>query len=166
MHLMLDPSYDRLHPNARIVWILGGLIGVGILMLVGAGVEFGVLHNRRDWPWPPMIPLMSLCGGVLLAIASVVASILRFSRFGYQLRDADLVVASGVLWRVRRCIPRARVQHIGIESGPIDRMFGLVNVEVFVAGGMGPVAQIGGLSPEAAEQLKEALIVERAVDGV
>jgi uncharacterized protein len=163
---MLDSSYERLHPNTRIVWIINGLIGVGVLMLIGGVVEMALSRDRRiELPWPAIVPGFTLMLGAIAAVWSITLSILQFARFGYTLRPADLIVASGVIWRARRCIPRARIQHVDIDSGPIDRAFGLVDVSLYVAGGMGPVARINGLSPEAAEHLKEALIVERT-DGV
>lgn len=158
-------DFERLHPNARLNWILGGLIGVGIFTLIGAVFEFTLTRKQTDWPWPTMLPAISLASGAVLSILSVVSAIMRFSRFGYRLREKDLIVQSGVIWKTRRCVPRARIQHVDIKSGPIDRSLGLVEVNLYVAGGMGAVAQIPGLSPEAAEQLKEALIVART-DGV
>lgn len=161
----IEGPYDRLHPNARLNWVLGGLIGVGILTFIGAIFEFIFTRRTHAWPWPQVIPLFSLAGGTVLAIVSVVGAVMRFSRFGYRLREKDLIVQSGVIWRSRRCVPRARIQHVDIDSGPIDRALGLVEVKLYVAGGIGAVAELPGLAPEAAEQLKEALIVART-DGV
>ena len=168
----LDPmslsGFEPLAPGARLLWILHGIVTVGVLTLIGAIVEVSLAHNRNvAWPmpWPRLVPGVALIGGGLLLLVVVTAAMLRYARFGYRLSEDDLIVQHGVLWRVRRCVPRPRVQHVDITSGPIDRAFGLVEVHVHVAGGMGAVAAIDGLSPDAAERLKEALIDSRT-DGV
>lgn len=156
---------EPLHPNARLNWILSAVIGSGILVLVGCVAEILFTRGARHWPWPFWLPVISLASGAVLVIASIGLAVLRFRRFGYRLREKDLIVQSGLIWRTRRCVPRARIQHVDIDSGPIDRALGLVEVKLYVAGGIGAVAELPGLSPEAAEQLKEALIVART-DGV
>jgi membrane protein YdbS with pleckstrin-like domain len=161
----IDEGFERLHPNARLGWILGAVIGVSILTVIGIVAELTLTRGARNWPWPKYLPLMSLGGGAVLMVVSIFFSILAFSRCGYRLRERDLIVRSGVVWTTRRCIPRARIQHIDIKSGPISRMLGIVDVQIFVAGGMGAVAQLEGVSPQVAEDLKEALIVSRT-DGV
>lgn len=160
-----DPPMQSLHPNARLNGIVAALIGAGILMLIGAVVEFILTRKSSPFPWPAMVPLCSLVGGAVLALWFVLLAVMHYARFGYQLREKDLIIQSGVIWKSRRCVPRARIQHVDIDSGPIDRALGLVEVKLYVAGGLGAVAELPGLAPEAAEQLKEALIVART-DGV
>lgn len=161
----VDPPMQSLHPNARLNGIVTALIGAGVLMFVGGIVEFFLTRKSSPFPWPALVPVCSLVGGALLAVWFVGMAILSYARFGYQLREKDLVIRSGVIWKTRRCVPRARIQHVDIDSGPIDRALGLVEVKLYVAGGLGAVAELPGLAPEAAEQLKEALIVART-DGV
>ena len=64
----------------------------------------------------------------------------------------------GVVWQVSRSIPRVRVQHVDVRSGPIDRALGLVEVSLHVAGSAGSVLTIPGLAPAEAETLREALL--------
>jgi len=154
---------ERLHPNVRTTWQLGAAITVGVLTLVGVVAEFALTRRADGWPVPA--PLLSLGGGAALLVVSLVYNVLAFARFGYAVRPHDVVVQSGVIWRGRRCVPRARVQHVDLTNGPIDRAFGLVEVQLYVAGGLGAVATIPGLSPQAAEQLREVLVGQRA-DGV
>jgi hypothetical protein len=68
------------------------------------------------------------------------------------------VAGYGVVWRVSRSIPRVRVQHVDIRSGPVDRALGLVEVSLHVAGSAGPVLTIPGLEPADAEALRELLL--------
>jgi uncharacterized protein len=160
---VFEEPLKRLHPNARINALLANAITFTILTLVGCVAE--ILFTASAWPWPRFLPLISLVGGSLLTCYALLIAYLQYARFGYQLREKDLIVESGVIWRSRRCVPRSRIQHVDIDSGPIDRALGLVEVRLYVAGGMGAVAELPGVAPEAAEQLKEALIVA-PTDGV
>lgn len=155
----------RLHPNARLGSLVGTAIVFVFLTLGGCIAEILLTRGARNWPWPAYLPLISLISGGLLTGYSLVIAYLQYARFGYQLREKDLIIESGVIWRSRRCVPRARLQHVDIDSGPIDRALGIVEVRLYVAGGFGAVAELPGLAPEAAEQLKEALIVA-PTDGV
>jgi len=136
-----------------------------MLVLAGIGIIVEVIVTRRHPNWPVPAPLISLSAGFILSLATGLFSILAYRRVGYLLREHDLVVQSGVIFKVRRCIPRSRIQHVDIKQGPIDSAFGIVEVHLFVAGQMGEVASIPGLSPQAAESLKEALLGSQA-DGV
>lgn len=156
---------QRLHPNARINGLISNAIVTLILAFIGAVIEIILTSRADDWPWPAYLPLISLVGGTLLTGYALVIAYLQYARFGYLLREKDLIVESGVIWRSRRCVPRPRIQHVDIDSGPIDRALGLVSVRLYVAGGLGAVAELPGVAPEAAEQLKEALIVA-PTDGV
>jgi uncharacterized protein len=160
-------QWQSLDPRARIAWTIGGAVTWVILGAIGIVIE---LSTRHTVPLFGMnVPWIGFTATVLLLILTVIWSQLAFTRFRFLLSDRELTVESGVLWRTRRCIPRSRVQHVDIQSGPIDRAIGLVDVHLYVAGGMGPVAQLPGVAPAVAEQLKTALVVdapEGSFDGV
>jgi uncharacterized protein len=156
-------EFQRLDPRVRMIWMLGSVIGAIVLAGVAMLIEMATLRGQQWWPLP--VPLMGLLVGVLVLLASVWWSLAAYPRFGFLLTERELIVRSGVVFQSRRFVPRVRIQHVAIDSGPIDRGFGLCEVSIYVAGSMGPVAQIPGLSPQVAEQLKEALVVADA-DGV
>jgi len=153
----------RLHPAVRWVWLAGAAIMFAVVMGIGLFIEWSVRRDMRALPVP--IGTLALANALLIGGWTAVYSWLRYGAWGYLLRDEDLVIQSGVFFKLRRCIPRSRVQHVDITSGPLDRAFGLVEVHLFTAGGTGAVAVIPGLSPEAAEQLRAAL-VRSSSDGV
>jgi uncharacterized protein len=172
-NLTIDPPIDasptlstdgmnRLDPSARWAMILGNAVGTAILSLFLAGFAIWIGYKADV----SILPLLSIGAATfgLMVLASMGYALLSHRHFGYLLREHDLIVQSGVWFRSRRCIPRSKVQHINIDSGPILRSFNLVSVHVFVAGGMGEVAQIPGLPPQAADELRAAVVVDRGDD--
>jgi hypothetical protein len=65
---------------------------------------------------------------------------------------------SGVISRTVATAPFARVQHVAIHRGPLDRRFGLATLQMRTAGGS---ISIPGLRAELAETLKQ-LVADRA----
>ena len=113
------------------------------------------------------LPLGTIVTGALLVLAlpAFVFPVLGYRRWGYAIRSHDVLVESGVVFRRRRSLPRSKVQHVDIQSGPVSRALGLVEVHLHTAGSLGPVATIPGLTPDAAEELRRSL-VEESSDGV
>ncbi len=76
----------------------------------------------------------------------------------YLVREHDLSLRSGVIGRSVATAPFARVQHVSIERGPLDRRFGLAALRLRTAGGH---ISVPGLRSDIAERLKE-LVADRA----
>jgi uncharacterized protein len=144
------------------VWRWSNLIsGIVFAIVLGVG-EFFIVRNAMDRPdWIPVVtPIFVL---LITALGWWMAN-LQYQKWRYQLREHDLVLSYGVIWRTRRCVARGRVQHMDINSGPLDRRWGLVHVSVYVAGALGSVGTIPGLRPEDAEQLRTAIMEGRSAD--
>ncbi|MFT3788384.1 MAG: PH domain-containing protein [Tepidisphaeraceae bacterium] len=129
-----------------------------VLGAIAIIVDVATARHHPAWP----APLVGGIAAVVLIALQVGFAQAAYLRFRFALTDRELLVEQGVFWRVRRCVPRGRVQHVDLQSGPIDRALSLMQVHIFVAGGMGPVAVLPGVAPELAERLKEALVVERS----
>jgi hypothetical protein len=158
-----EAALQRLNPTVRWVWLGGCVIFFFVVLTLGLIVEFIVRRSNDDWNWP--LGTICLPTAFLLSGWAATYSMMRYASWGFAVREEDVVIQSGVFWKKRRCVPRNRVQHVDITSGPLDRAFGLVEVHLFTAGSMGAVAEIEGLSPESAEQLRAAL-VRSSSDGV
>jgi len=77
--------------------------------------------------------------------------------FSYSLRDGDLTVRRGVLFRRVSTIPYSRIQHVDTHQGPLEQLFGLGQLHLFTASGMSADGSIPGLDFELAEQLRDIL---------
>ena len=129
-----------------------------IAAAIGVGPLLVAVFRAAGLPW---WPVQTCPAGLALPAAFfvfwVVVAVREANRFRYALRPFDLVVSYGVLVQVRRTIPRARVQHVDIQSGPLERAFGVVRLVVHTAGNHADGASIRALTPADAEALRSAL---------
>ena len=90
---------------------------------------------------------------LLVATATTTAAPgIAFDRFGYEVTDLGLYVASGIVWRRWQVVPHARVQTVDTRSGPLQRLFGVVSVAVTTASAEGG-NEVPGLDPRVADTL-------------
>jgi membrane protein YdbS with pleckstrin-like domain len=145
-----------LHPNVLRVWRLSAAIGAAIFgtLAVGGGAA-GALGLESG-----AYVFATISGSVaaLFLWSAVQFCGWRYDAWRYGVRAHDVVAGFGVFWRTRRCVPRLRIQHVDIASGPIDRMFGMANVSLFTAGNIAAVITIPGVTPEEAERLRATLL--------
>ncbi|MEE2752056.1 MAG: PH domain-containing protein, partial [Myxococcota bacterium] len=76
---------------------------------------------------------------------------LAYRYFGYLIRDQDLLVQRGVLFRRRTSIPHNRIQHVDTRQGPLEQLLGLSRVLVFTASGMAADGSLPGVDHGLAE---------------
>jgi membrane protein YdbS with pleckstrin-like domain/uncharacterized damage-inducible protein DinB len=146
-----------LHPSIRQAWMIENLITV-VVFTVGL-----LVSELLWWPKTSWWPLPPWWGAVIGVVVGFVLAVswpgLTYRRWRYSIRTHDVILTYGVIWRVRRSIPRSRIQHVDIRSGPLDRAFGLVKCTLYTAGS-GEDATIPGLLPRQAETIREAFLRE------
>ena len=91
---------------------------------------------------------------------------LSYSRWGYVLREDELLIAHGVLVRRVTSIPTMRIQHVDTRQGPLEQWMGLARVQVHTASGVGGDGVIPGLTLATAEALRDQLVDVEGDDGV
>ena len=131
-----------------------------------------------DAPWQPLPDAAYDCfrvasmisGGVLgLAFGVPLAGValglwrarLAFHYTRWQLDDDGLRVRRGRFWRSETLVPRARVQHLDIERGPIERRFGLATLVVHTAGTRLNALRQPGFDEDSAMRLRDALVPQQ-----
>lgn len=105
-------------------------------------------------------PLFTWWGISLMLSVLFVTGFVSWLRFTWRVEQDELRIEQGLMVRRKRYVPRDRIQAIDISSGPLQRMFGLVRLNVLTAGGTSPEAQISALSLQEAKAIREALQVE------
>ena len=124
--------------------------------------------------WLPMVSVLTvglvavwqLYGALLLGavvamgvfILSIWMPSLTFDRWGYLLRQEDLLIARGVWVRRVTSIPTHRIQHVDTQQGPLEQWLGLARVQVHTASGLGADGVIPGLQLDDAEALRDVLM--------
>jgi membrane protein YdbS with pleckstrin-like domain len=138
----LDPAYLRMRMTAATAFVVAFAI-----------VASAVAVLSSSWA-------VAVAGALIVALAVLVTIVRRIEvrHMGYLVREQDVSFRSGVISRTVATAPFARVQHVAIHRGPLDRRFGLATLQMRTAGGS---ISIPGLRAELAEKLKQ-LVADRA----
>lgn len=155
-----------LDPRVVTLWRLQGLVGIvtswapilaGMAWLTVFQLDLGFIGGGAV-----------LIGAVLfLVVRALLWPALRYRAFRYELREHDLLVEQGVLWRQRVCVPRDRVQHVDTHQGPLERFVGLSRLLVYTAAGLSADGSLPGLDEAEADRLRDLLAHRgRGDDGV
>jgi uncharacterized protein len=92
---------------------------------------------------------------VLLTIWGWISMTISFKFSGYALRQHDLLYKSGWLKRKTKAVPVKRIQHVSVQSGPIERKYGLASISIYTAGSEAADFTISGITRERAEMIKD-----------
>jgi putative membrane protein len=117
-----DPQPRRLHPAAIVVGAVGAALRLVTSAVVVALVGSGGSSST------------ALTYGVAGIAISVLAAWLSWSRTTYWLDDVALHLRSGIFTPDERIVPRARVQAVDTGAGPLQRLFGVVELRVQTPG--------------------------------
>ena len=122
-----------------VTWALkqvGTLIGLVVgLAFLGMGVEFGPLSfGDRFWS---VIELAGIGLFVLQIPVSFLMVRLDYRYRWYMTTDTTLRIREGVTSVRERTMTYANIQNLSLEQGPIQRLFGISDLQVRTAGGGG-----------------------------
>lgn len=138
------------------LWRVSTLIGFGVLLLILLipVVAVSVAEPRA---------LVWMVGAWLVAAALSVWFCLwypprSYRRWGYRIDAKVLETRSGMAFQRTRLLPLSRLQHVDIERGPLERMFGLAALVLHTAGTHSANIRIPGLEASEAMRLRDHLI--------
>lgn len=136
------------------------VIAMGILLLIG-GVFFLAVDQLQD----PLKIAGAALVFALFVVFNLVAIQVNYKYSGYALREKDILYRSGWLQRKTRIVMISRIQHVSVQSGPLERRFGLASVSVFTAGSAAADFTIKGIKEETAQKIKAWISIEPNEDG-
>jgi len=107
-------------------------------------------------------PLLLSAGLVLLALGALAGwwyGTRRHALYRAELRaDEGVVLYSGVWWRSEVWVPMARLQHLDVSQGPLDRRWAMASLSLHTAGTHDHHTRIEGLPQALAHSLRESLL--------
>ncbi|TYS57410.1 PH domain-containing protein [Sutcliffiella horikoshii] len=105
---------------------------------------------------------------MVLWFAGLIAiGVVSWYRFYYWIEDGELRMEYGVFVKKRRFIPQERIQTLDTSEGIIQRIFGLVKVQIETAGGGTEAeASLTAVTKDEANKLREALLYYKNKDEV
>jgi hypothetical protein len=147
----LDPWPDTVQwrrVSARLIWV--ELVRLAILLVfLLVGCLIGYLLG-----WDPAA--LIAIGVVALGLLRAVIVVRAVRAWGYAERATDLLVRQGLLVRRLSIVPYARMQFVDVTAGPLERAFGLANVQLHTAAAATD-AQVPGLEAAEAARLRDRL---------
>ena len=142
-------QWRRISPSFTSMRRLTSIISVVVVFLVPA-IVVGVI--TRMW-W--LVALIVVVGIVVLVIRLPIVT--RQGRaWGFALRDDDLYITHGVMFRSLTAVPYGRMQLVEVNAGPVERAFGVSTVKLITASASSD-ATIVGLPPAEAAELRDRL---------
>ncbi len=144
---MYEPH--RLHPAAILVFIGRNLRQMWQVLLPWLAIIIGKWSSFQGW------------GTFLLALTGVIYilyTILFWMRYNYSIQEQEFLLESGLFIKKKMNIPLERIHGGQISQGLVQRLFGLVKLEVETAGG-GKKAEVSLVALERmeAERLRTVL---------
>ena len=160
VHSSVPTHWQQLPVRGARVAAIAGAIGMGITLAVFTIPPSLLLNHNQGWLWK--LPIALVAGAVLGAWLSWH----RHRRTFWRLDAHSLAVSRRHLWYSDTRVPRARVQHLDVHRGPLERSIGLATLVVHTAGSRLDAVALSGLELADAEALRELLARPDEHDGL
>lgn len=90
---------------------------------------------------------------VALAVAGAVVAVgvrprVRYRAWRYEVGEREIRIRSGRLVEVRTLVPVARIQHVELHQGPVQRRLGLASVVLHTAAGANAIPHLAAATAE------------------
>lgn len=123
-----------------------------MLLIVAGTVAEWALRARVD-----VVPEGAVLGPLALLIlyTVLVSPGRRYRAWGYALAPEELRIGHGIWTRVETHVPLARVQHVDVSQGPVERAFGVCRLILHTAGTAHSRVVLPGLARATAESLRD-----------
>jgi membrane protein YdbS with pleckstrin-like domain len=142
--LAVEPSYQHV--------LRARLLGPWLIAVVGAIVADQSL--LRD---TPLLGLPSIFVPLLALLAVLVIPGRVYRRLRYRLTEQMLQSVHGWMFHTDTLVPLARVQHLDVTRGPLDKLFGTASLVVHTAGTHNSVVTVRGLAPDRAAEMRDII---------
>jgi membrane protein YdbS with pleckstrin-like domain len=159
-----EQEFRPLDPRVVKLWVVTDLIGYGVLLffLLISFLVWGFVRPKYFW-W-------LICGWAIVAAFCLWYSFWRpprsYRAWGYRVDAKVLETRNGILYQRMRLLPLSRLQHVDLERGPFERMYGLASLVLHTAGTHSANITIPGLDADEAARLRDRLVAIGGDDAV
>lgn len=123
---------------------------------------FTVIAQLRQNLIPAIVALFGAARGsyffigiaAAIFVLSLVAATIRYLTLRYSIKDGELTVQSGLIFRRLRKVPTSQIQNIDLVQNVLHRIFRVAEVRVETASGTEPEATLRVLSLSQVEHLR------------
>lgn len=145
LHPLERGQLTAMRLSSGIFWTLATLAAIGASIAIASAVE-----------WLPIwLPPLLVAALGLWSVAFATGR--RWARWGWAWTGKELHVASGWLTRRHTIVPAARVQHIDVTQGPVERLCGVATLVLHTAGTAHSEVHLPGIARDTAEQIRDEI---------
>lgn len=163
----MNSEFSNPDPRSRTLNLVAATIFIGLVWVVAIlGFAVWALVRWRFDPWLGVGFATSVFAPAGLLWYIRLFSNWEYERSSWRLSPQGFEVRKGVFWRHQIVVPAARVQHLDVSQGPLQRRFGLATLTVFTAGTQNSSVAFEGLAHDVAVELKDRLVALREATDV
>ena len=146
----LEPR--RLHPVGGL--LVGARIVRELLLAALLGSGYALLNEGLSSTYAAI----AVAALAAVLVVAAVAGYLSWRATTYAVAGGAVVFRRGVLGRQETSVPLERVSALDTEQGPVQRLFGVLELRIQAAGGgKAPEIRLGAVTAAAAEELRVVL---------
>lgn len=143
--IIFEPLADKALLHAQLNWVLFYVpLSIVLAVVCYFNTNFAAMAQSYLLIAIPLLVLFSMC-----------FSVMSIRLQGTALREHDIAFKKGIIWQQVTILPLARIQHIEIHRGPIERKLSLASLKLYSAGGMSADLQISGLTHEKCKDIRQ-----------
>lgn len=114
---------------------INALISGIIILIITGSIGIPIYQELKDSIIGALIMIGLLVITILVILNIILFPKIRYNRYKYSVTDDRIEVKKGLFLITTSIIQIKRIQKIELSNGPIDRIFGLSNVNIFTAAG-------------------------------
>ncbi len=148
----IEPDKRPLAKNYA--WLVVALWAVGAAALLVAPKILALMSKDSEFAYTLPLLLAIALGCVCIGLYLWFHARHKF----FAVREHDVTFFSGIVFKRVLIQPYSRLQHVEINRGPLERLFGLATLKLYSAGSNIHTLAIPGLPNDLAAQLKEYIL--------
>lgn len=136
------------------------VFSVIFLVILGTSTPTMFFPNMPAWGIAAIVAGWVGVGIVMFLLAHSVPR-WSYERTTWAMTPEGFEIRRGILWRHHIAIPAARVQHVDVSQGPLQRMFDLGKLTIHTAGTKNAALELSGLEHATALGLRDELVRQK-----